>query len=214
MKKVKVLLVVALAMATTSVMSQSGIWLEGNILFNNTKQKDIATTNMFGLEIGGNYNLDRHLSIGLNIGDEFWKIDRKGLVKNIDKANLFMITPHATYSTKLFKSLYWTPRFNVTYGFGTRTNEAGAVKTDQDLQLIEFKLQPLAFEYKLNSKCALGMTLSFADMYFNFEQIGSRETTTVRFPLSKYNNHLVSATPSDDIVLGNIGINFSFRYYL
>ena len=29
------------------------------------------------------------------------------------------------------------------------------------------------------------MTLSFADMYFNFEQIGSRETTTVRFPLSK-----------------------------
>lgn len=214
MKKLKVLVLAVLAMASTGAIAQNGWWLEGNLLFDYQKETDVQTTSTFGLEVGVNYNLNQNWSVGLNIGDEFWKKDIDGSIKNIDKGNLFMITPHATYATHLYKRLYWTPRVNLGFGFGTLTGEYGSSKVDEDLTLINFGIQPLSFEYKISQKCALGATLTFADLYFQYNKVEDAKTTSIRLPLSKYNNHIISNNASDDLYFGNIGINFSFHYYL
>ena len=171
MKKLKVLLIATLVMASTSVMAQKGWWLEGNLGFNANSGKyvdgtDKAKTHDFNLGIGANYMISNDWSIGVGLGWDNYYTENTGLISYTYKdykKNVFSVDLHADYNMKLAGKLYWAPRIYANIGFGNGTYEDVAHGLVDDFETDLFNMQigvrVLSFNYKLTKNLEANMSL-------------------------------------------------------
>lgn len=211
MKKIKILVMAVALFATTGAFAQKGgWWLEGNLGVNYEDIDNGTTTTEFGIRVGANYMISKDWSIGLNIGYGMYNKDLNDALETSELATGCLITPQAIYSAKLFKNLSWTPRVYFSFGFGGAKSETDKPLYDNDkplydndLSLIQFGVEPLAFEYMVNKHIGLGTTIHFADIFFRSYDDEVAKTTTIHVPFATY-----------DETLGTIGLTFAFHYYL
>lgn len=221
MKKLKVLLIATLVMASTSVMAQKGWWLEGNLGFNANSGKyvdgtDKAKTHDFNLGIGANYMISNDWSIGVGLGWDNYYTENTGLISYTYKdykKNVFSVDLHADYNMKLAGKLYWAPRIYANIGFGNGTYEDVAHGLVDDFETDLFNMQigvrVLSFNYKLTKNLEANMSLDIADFYYKSVKESTDDwdsenlTNTTYFQFGKYNTNL-----------GDMAIRFGLHWYL
>lgn len=109
MKKLTVLFASLMLLASTSVFAQSKgqIWFDGNIHFNSYSGEaggvDKRGNSAFGINVSGNYMLDKNWSVGLGLGFESTSRDVNIGPDYTDKTSMFTVTLQGHYFMKLNK---------------------------------------------------------------------------------------------------------------
>lgn len=187
MKKIKVLMLAVIAMASTGVFAQSSPWwFEGQLGVNYTSLDDALESKEtnFNIGFGANYKLSNAWSVGANLTYSYWK--EKDTYSE-DNGNMFYIAPQVVYTKPMWGRMSWTPAAQLLLGFGDET-------------VIGFGFDLLAFDYKISQKWALNIACDLGTVAFvNVEDAGSN----FNFQLGKNSS-----------TLGDMGFRFGFRYYL
>lgn len=216
MKKLTVLFASLMLLASTSVFAQSKgqIWFDGNIHFNSYSGEaggvDKLGNSAFGINVSGNYMLDKNWSIGLGLGFENTSRDVNVTPNYTDKTNMFTITLQGNYFMKLTKNITWTPRAYAYIGFGSENDESpmvfNAPKDEYDLFEMGLMIEPLNFQFNVSKNFALTAACDLATF-------GYTHTKTTLNKVDDTDNSFTFKCGSWSENLGNLGLRFGFRLF-
>lgn len=216
MKKLTVLFASLMLLASTSVFAQSKgqIWLDGNIHFNSYSGEkggvDKRGNSAFGINVSGNYMLDKNWSVGLGLGFESTSRDVNIAPDYTDKTSMFTVTLQGHYFMKLNKVITWTPRAYAYIGFGSENNETpmvgGGAKDEYDLSEMGLMIEPLNFQFNVSKNFALTAACDLATF-------GYTHTKNTLNKVDDTDNNLTFKCGSWSENLGNLGLRFGFRLF-
>ena len=216
MKKLTVLFASLMLLASTSVFAQSKgqLWFDGNIHFNSYSGEAGGVNKLgnsaFGINVSGNYMLDKHFSVGLGLGFESTSRDVNVGPDYTDATSMFTVTLQGHYFMKLNKYITWTPRAYAYIGFGSETDETNMIwnlpKDEYDLSELGVMIEPLNFQFNMSKNFALTAACDLATF-------GYTHTKTTLNKVDDIDNNLTFKAGQYNSTLGALGLRFGFRLF-
>lgn len=170
----KVLLAVALCVASTFTFAQQGVMEIGGSLGINTNKEetkagDVTTTERetFGFSIMPSlmYYMTDNIAIGGKIGFSY---DKDKVADS--KETVFKVVPTVRYKKELGANFSWTPEFYIGFGFGNNTVDLDDNRSiDRNIFSMGIGINFARFEYAVSDKWVF--SASFGNLGYDYKKV-------------------------------------------